>query len=141
MNFALGVKASRVLAMNKFSQFPLHITFLVNTKAMNIDNICQIPNLLTLDEWKQLNKETSNNLFVDLSNKLHRKDLSFEQVLTEIKTKIDAPPCLGGEQDNKCEKQSASPPPMVLVRSRNRPEISKKMISRLCKRTVFWVVA
>ena len=78
---------------------------------MNIDNSCQIPKLLTLDEWKQLNKDTfSYKLHVDLFNKLHRQELFIEQVLTGLKTKIDAHPCLGGEQDNKSEKQSASSP-------------------------------
>ena len=77
---------------------------------MNIHDSCQLPNLLTLDEWKQLNKDTSYKLYVDLSNKLHRKELVIEQVLTGLKTKIDAHPCLGEEQDNKSEEQSASPP-------------------------------
>ena len=98
------------IELNKFSQFPLHKTFLVKIKAMNIDSSCQVPNLLTLDEWKQLNKDTSYKLYVDLSNKLHRKDLFIEQVLTGLKTKIDAHPCLGGEQGNNSEKQSASSP-------------------------------
>ena len=77
---------------------------------MNIDNTCQFPNLLALDELKQLIEETSYKIYVDLSNKLHRKELFIEQVLTGLKTKTDAHPCLGGEQENNSEKQSSSTP-------------------------------
>ena len=45
-----------------------------------------------------------------MSNKLHRKELINVQVLTVLETKIDAHPCLGGEQDNNSKKQSASTP-------------------------------
>ena len=89
--------------LNKFSQFPYHKTFLVKIKAMNTDNSCQLPSLLTHDEWKQLNEETSYKLYVDLSKKLHRKELFIEQVLTGLRTKIDVHPCLGGEQNNNSE--------------------------------------
>ena len=107
---------------------------------MNIDNSCQLPNLLTLDEWKQLNKDASYRLYVDLSNKLHRKELFIQQVLTGLKTKTDAHPCLGGEQNNKSEKQSASSLNgfgLFVEQVRD----FKNMISRHCRRIVFWVVA
>ena len=55
---------------------------------MNTDNSCQLHNMLILDEWKQLNKETAYKLFVDLSIKLHRKELFSDQVLAGHKTKI-----------------------------------------------------
>ena len=50
-------------------------------------------------------KKTSYKLYVDLCNKIHRKELFIEQVLTGLKTKIDAHPCLEREQDNKSQKQ------------------------------------
>ena len=54
---------------------------------MNLDKSCQLPNLLTLDVWKQLSKETSCNFYVDLSNRLHHEEIFIEKVLTRIQNK------------------------------------------------------
>ena len=55
---------------------------------MHLDISCQLANLLTLDEWKQLNKETSCKLYVDLSNKVQREEFVIEKVLTRIQNEI-----------------------------------------------------